>query len=252
MRKFLLFFGLFLLSHAGFATHQRAGEITYRHIVNLTYEFTIITYTYTPSQADRPEIEVFWGDNSSSTILRQSKTSVGTDISKNIYVAQHTFSSNGTYSITFEDPNRNAGIINIPGSVNIPFFMETILVINPFYGDNNSVQLLNPPLDNGCVNVTYYHNVGAYDPDGDSLSYKLVDCRGLDGLPIPGYKLPQSSQYITIDEVTGDLIWETPIIQGEYNIAILISEYRKGKFIGSIVRDMQISIAACNNQPPKI
>jgi hypothetical protein len=87
MRKFILFFGLFLLCHVGFATHQRAGEITYKRLGGLTYEFTVITYTFTPSPADRPEIEVFWGDNSSSIISRQSKTSVGTDISKNVYVA---------------------------------------------------------------------------------------------------------------------------------------------------------------------
>jgi len=252
MRKIILIFWLFLLWNAGFSTHQRAGEITYKHVGGLTYEFTIITYTYTPSTADRPIIEVLWGDNSSSEISRLSKTSVGTDISKNVYVATHTYSSNGVYSVTFEDPNRNAGIINIPNSVNIPFFIETIIVINPFLTYNNSVQLLNPPLDNGCVGVTYYHNVGAYDPDGDSLSYKLIDCRGFDGLSIPRYQLPQASQYIQINEVTGDLIWETPITQGEYNIAILISEYRKGQFIGSVVRDMQITIAACNNKPPKI
>jgi len=252
MRKFVLFFGLFLLCTAAFATHQRAGEITYEWVRGLTYKFTIITYTYTPSTADRPEIVVFWGDNSRDTIPRLSKTSVGTDISKNVYVATHTYSSNGIYSVTFEDPNRNSGIINIPNSVNIPFFLETILVINPFLGPNNSVQLLNPPLDNGCKDVIYYHNVGAYDPDGDSLSYKLIDCRGLDGLPIPGYSLPQASQYISIDEITGDLIWETPMKQGEYNIAILISEYRRGQFMGSVVRDMQITIAVCNNKPPKI
>jgi gliding motility-associated-like protein len=252
MRKLTLFFGLILLWNAGFATHQRAGEITYKHIDGLTYEFTVITYTYTPSLADRPEIEVFWGDNSSSEIKRISKVSVGPDISKNTYITSHTYSSPGIYKVTFEDPNRNAGIINIPNSVNIPFFIETIVVINPFLGPNSSVILLNPPLDNGCAGVTYYHNVSAYDPDGDSLSYKLIACRGLDGLPIPGYVLPQSSQYIIIDEITGDLVWETPIMQGEYNVAILISEYRKGQFIGSMVRDMQITIAACNNKPPQI
>jgi len=252
MRKFILFFGLILLWNAGFATHQRAGEITYKHINGLTYEFTIITYTYTPSPADRPEIEVFWGDHSNSIIQRNSKVSVGKDISKNIYRTTHTFSSAGVYSVTFEDPNRNAGIMNIPNSVNIPFFIETIVVINPFLGPNNSAILQNPPLDNGCVGVSYYHNVGAFDPDGDSLSYKLIDCRGLDGLPIPKYVLPQASQYITIDEVTGDLVWETPLMQGEYNIAIQISEYRKGQFMGSVVRDMQITIAACNNKPPQI
>jgi len=47
--------------------------------------------------------------------------------------------------MTMEDPNRNAGIINIPNSVNIPFFLETTLVINPFLGNNNSPELLNPP-----------------------------------------------------------------------------------------------------------
>jgi gliding motility-associated-like protein len=252
MRKIILLFGFILIAYAGFATHQRAGEITYKHISGLTYEFTIVTYTYTPSTADRPEIDVFWGDNKSSTIPRISKISVGQDISKNTYIAQHTYSSQGIFSVTFEDPNRNAGIINIPNSVNIPFFIETIIVINPFLGVNNSVQLLNPPLDNGCVGVTYYHNVGAYDPDGDSLSYKLIDCRGLDGLAIPGYVLPQASEYISMDEITGDLLWETPMIQGEYNIAILISEYRKGQFIGCVVRDMQITIAPCNNKPPQI
>ena len=252
MRKLLLFI-VFMLWTTCFATHQRAGEITYKHLGGFTYEFTIITYTYTPSQADRPDIEVDWGDNSSSFIPRISKISVAPDISKNTYIATHTFSSSGIYSVSFEDPNRNSGIINIPNSVNIPFFIETVIVINPFLGHNNSVQLLNPPLDIGCVGVTYYHNVGAFDPDGDSLSYKLIDCRGLDGLPIPGYVLPLSSEKdITIDEVTGDLIWETPIIQGDYNIAILISEYRKGQFLGSVVRDMQITIAACNNKPPKI
>ena len=252
MRKFILFFGLILLWNAGFATHQRAGEITYKHLGGFTYEFTIITYTYTPSPADRPDIEVFWGDNSKSVIVRNSKISVGTDISKNTYIASHTFSAPGIYSVTFEDPNRNAGIINIPNSVNIPFFIETVVVIDRFLGSNNSVVLLNPPLDNGCVGVTYYHNVGAFDPDGDSLSYQLIHCRGLDGKPIPKYTFPQASQHITIDEITGDLIWETPVMQGEYNIAILISEYRRGQFMGSVVRDMQISIAACNNKPPEV
>jgi len=252
MRKLILFFGFILLWNVGFATHQRAGEITYRYISELTYEFTIVTYTYTPSAADRPELPVLWGDNTGSMVPRQSKISVGTDISKNTYVTTHTYSSSGVYSVTLEDPDRNAGIINIPNSVNIPFFIETIIVINRFQGYNSSPVLLNPPLDNGCVGVTYYHNVGAYDPDGDSLSYKLIDCRGLDGLPIPGYVLPQASQYITLNEVTGELIWETPTMQGEYNIAILISEYRRGQFMGSVVRDMQITIAACNNKPPQI
>lgn len=253
-RKILLiisFLCAFLLASVEvFATHQRAGEITYKYISGLTYEFTITTYTYTPSPADRPEIEVFWGDGTSSEIPRTSKTNLAGNISKNVYITQHTFSAAGIFHVTFEDPNRNAGIVNIPSSVEIPFFIETILVINPFMVGNSSPQLLNPPLDNGCVNVPFYHNAGAYDAEGDSLSYKLINCRGYEGEDIPGYSFPYASNFIRIDSVNGDLVWDSPTMAGEYNIAILIEEWRNGVFIGSMVRDMQITIAPCNNLPP--
>ncbi|MEG2070078.1 MAG: gliding motility-associated C-terminal domain-containing protein [Bacteroidales bacterium] len=252
IRKFLLFILLLSIPVALLATHQRAGEISYTHVSGLTYEFTITTYTYTPSPADRPEIEIFWGDGSSSVINRYAKSDLGNDISKNTYISQHTFPAAGSYSVTFEDPNRNSGIVNIPNSVNIPFFLETIININPFIGYNSSPKLLNPPIDNGCTNVIYYHNPGAYDTDGDSLSYSLIPCRGYEGESIPGYTLPSSSNTISIDPITGDLIWDTPILVGEYNIAILIKEWRNGIMISSTVRDMQISIVACDNEPPEI
>ncbi len=250
--RLMLAFLLSLCFFHAFATHQRAGEISYTYISGLTYEFTIVTYTYTPSPADRPEIEVTWGDGSTSIIQRTQKIDMANDISKNVYVAQHTFPASGTFHVTFEDPNRNAGIVNIPGSVEVPFFIETTIVINPFIGGNSSPTLMNPPIDNGCTNVIYYHNPGAYDADGDSLSYRLIDCRGYNGEEIPGYQLPSASTSIAIDAMTGDLVWDCPIMAGEYNIAILIEEWRNGILISSMVRDMQISIAACDNQPPVI
>lgn len=250
--KLLLLLLLTALSFNLWATHQRAGEITYSHISGLTYEFTITTYTYTPSLADRPEIDVYWGDGSFSTINRIEKSEAGPNITLNRYITQHTFPSSGSFSITFEDPNRNAGIVNIPNSVNIPFFIETIININPFLGPNTSPVLLNKPIDNGCTQVPYYHNPGAYDADGDSLSYSLIGCRGYEGEGIPGYSYPTTSNIFSIDPVTGDLTWDSPITAGEYNIAILIKEWRNGIVISTIVRDMQITIAPCNNVPPEI
>ena len=234
------------------ATHQRAGEISYTHISGLTFRFTIITYTYTPSPADRPEIEVWWGDGTSSIIQRHSKENLENNISKNTYITDHTFSAVGTFHVTFEDPNRNAGIVNIPSSVEIPFFIETILILNPFMEGNSSPQLMTPPIDNACTNVPFYHNPGAFDPDGDSLSYSLINCRGYEGEDIPGYSLPYASNFIAIDPVTGDLTWDSPTMAGEYNIAILIEEWRNGVLIGSMVRDMQITVAPCDNEPPVV
>ena len=57
MKKILIL--LFLLTFiAGplMATHQRAGEITFRYISGTTYEVTIVTYSYAPSEADRPTL----------------------------------------------------------------------------------------------------------------------------------------------------------------------------------------------------
>lgn len=252
LRIILIVIALLAIRPAAHATHQRAGEISYVYISGLTYEFTIVTYTYTPSPADRPEIEVYWGDGTSTIIPRHSKTNLDNNISRNVYIVQHTFSAAGTFHVTFEDPNRNAGIVNIPSSVEIPFFIETILIINPFIGGNSSPQLLNPPLDNACTHVPFYHNPGAYDPDGDSLSYSLIPCRGYEGEEIPGYTMPAASNYIAIDPLTGDLTWDSPLMAGEYNIAILIEEWRNGVLIGSMVRDMQITVAPCNNEPPVV
>lgn len=235
-----------------FATHERAGEITYRHLYGLTYEFTVTTFTYTPSPADRDSLEVKWGDGVIQIIPRVEKINYPNDISRNKYVATHTFPASGFYTVSMEDPNRNYGVINIPNSVNIPFFIETSLLISPFLNGDNSPILLNPPIDNGCVGVPFYHNPGAYDPDGDSLSYKITECKGLSGEMIPGYTIPSYTISLSIDPYTGDFYWDSPIIQGEYNVAIVIEEYRQGVKIGSITRDMQISIGACNNHPPVI
>lgn len=241
------------------ATHNRAGEITYVHLGGLSYQATITTYTYAPSQADRCELELFWGDGTSTVISRTNGPSgncphmgeiVGTDIKKNIYIGTHTYPAAAAYTMYFEDPNRNAGVINIPNSVSIPFYIETELIINPFLGSNSSPQLLNPPIDNACVNVPFVHNPNAYDVDGDSLAYELIICKGEQGLDVPGYTYPAASNVFSLDPFTGDLLWDSPMMQGEFNMAMKITEYRNGIKVGSIIRDMQVNVVSCNNVPP--
>ncbi len=238
------------------ATHNRAGEITYSQDANnpLLYRFTVVTYTKTSSQADRPELYVYWGDGTADSIPRVSKVSVGPDISKNTYLWNHLYPGTSTYLIYFEDPNRNGGVVNIPGSVNIPFYIETQLVISPFLGYNNSPVLLQPPIDDGTIGHPFIHNPNAYDPDGDSLSYELIECKGAGGVSIPGYTFPPTQQggSFSLNAVTGDLVWDSPTIVGEFNVAFLIKEWRNKILIGYVERDMQITIVPSNNKPPSI
>jgi len=253
-RKLLLIIGLlFCLAFSAKATHQRAAEITYTWLGGNAYEFTLTTYNV-PNAAweQRDSLYVSWGDGAEEPIPRVSWQNLGNDCVVNYYKAVHNYSSSGTYKISMEDANRNYGVINVPNSVMVPMYIETELVINPFLGYNNSVQLLNAPVDKGCVGKLYLHNPAAYDPDGDSLSYRLVPCRGLDGMEIAGYSFPSASQSFEIDAVTGELRWENPMAQGEYNVAFIIEEWRHGVKIGSVVRDMQILISVCDNDLPNI
>lgn len=255
MRKLTLILILLLgLASPAMATHQRAAEITYTWLGGNAYEFTLTCYTYTPSPAgmQRDSLPIRWGDGMEEYIPRVVLQNLGDNYTLNVYKAVHNYSSSGTYIISMEDANRNYGVVNVPNSVNVPMYIETELVINPFLGNNNSVQLLNAPVDKGCVGKLYLHNPSAYDPDGDSLSYKLVKCKGMDGMEIPGYNFPQASQSFEIDPVSGDLRWENPLLQGEYNVAFMVEEWRHGVKIGSIVRDMQILVAACDNDMPQI
>jgi len=254
----LLFVVLALLALEAGATHNRAGEITYRHLGGFQYEATIITYTKASSPADRPSVGIHWGDGIVDTILRVNGSGLGElvadDIKKNVYIGIHTYPGPAVYILSFEDPNRNGGVVNIPNSVNIPFYVSTQLIINPFLGVNSSVQLLNPPIDEACVGQIFIHNPGAYDPDGDSISYRLVNCLGELGTNIPGFAQPAATNSFTLDAITGDLIWNTPTPGGigEYNVAFVIEEWRQGNLVGFVTRDMQINVVPCQNTPPVI
>jgi gliding motility-associated-like protein len=232
------------------ATHNRAGEITYRQISDLTYEITITTFTYTLSFADRPQLEVNWGDNSTSIAARQSILFLPNYYKRNIYVINHTYPGPGVYRIVVQDPNRNANVLNIPNSVNVVFSIWTTLIVNPSIGRNNTPVLLNPPYDKAARGYVFIHNPSAFDPDGDSLSYALTVCTREDGKTIENYTLPPATHSIKVDAVTGDLIWDTPRDTGKYNVAMEIQEWRLGKKISIVERDMQIEVYDTKNKPP--
>ncbi|MBQ3710034.1 MAG: gliding motility-associated C-terminal domain-containing protein [Bacteroidales bacterium] len=254
MRKLFIVCLFLMLALPVWATHQRAAEITYEWKGGNAYEFTLTCYTYSPSPAgmQRDSLLVMWGDGFGDYVPRVVYQNLGDDYTLNVYKMIHNYSSAGTYVISMEDPDRNYGVVNVPNSVSVPMYIESELVINPFLGYNNSVQLLNAPVDKGCVGRPFYHTPAAYDPDGDSLSYRLVPCKGTNGEDIPGYTYPQTSSLFEIDPLTGVLRWENPMLQGEYNVAILIEEWRQGVKVGSVIRDMQILIEACNNNLPRI
>ena len=62
--------------------------------------------------------------------------------------------------------------------------------------------------------------------------------------------MPPATDSIRVDSISGDLIWDTPADTGTFNVAMEIQEWRNGKKIGVVVRDMQIDVFTTNNKPP--
>lgn len=268
--KFLILLVSLLLVNLSFATHNRGGEITYIHLSGLTYEFTITTCTDIGSSTDRDELYIDFNLGTlyaeRDTFQRATFTPSPFNHQKNVYIGTHTFTSSGTHRITIEDPNRNAGILNIyptgGNSDDIVFALESFLIIDPTQGSlggNNSVQFDNCPCPEiACVNKPYAYNPLAYDLDDDSLSYELVAPLGVFAvsLSMPAiYVFPNNigGGGFSIDPVFGTVTWNNPMIQGEFNYAIKISEWRNGNFVGSVIRDVQVTVQGnCNNDPPQI
>ena len=247
------------------ATHNRSGEITYEQIDPVTIRATITTYTKASATGvDRDSLTLDWGDNTSELVARTNSPGViipGEDIKLNTYTAEHTYPGRGTYTLSFMDPNRvnNIQNVNFPNSVDVPFYVQTTFTfVNPqFQGLNSSVILLQPPIDFACVGQRFVHNPNAFDPDGDSLSYELIVPFQSEDTEVPRYRfpneiLPGSNNLISLNEITGDFVWESPQSAGEYNIAIKINEFRNGVLLNSVVRDMQIFVDICDNQAPTI
>lgn len=241
---------LFMLPSLARATHNRAGEITYKQLSAYTFEVTVTTYTYTLANTDRPRLEVQWGDGLVTTVKRVQEVYLPDNYKKNIYVAEHSYPGPGTYKLLVQDPNRNYGVLNIPNSVNTVFSISTTLVVNPEIGINQTPVLLNPPLNNAALNRLFVHNAAAYDPDGDSLSYELSVCTGENGNPVDGYELPPATNDLYFDVDRGNFVWDKPAEEGKFNVALAISEWRQGVKIGEIIRDMQIDVYDTDNHPP--
>lgn len=257
-------------SFSSHATHIKAGEFSAKRLSGsaLAYEITLTLYYNTSgTNVDPDVVTIDFGDGSSQLVNRQPKINIGNNTSQNTFIVNHTYNGASTYIIGMRDENRNDNIKNIPGSSNVAFYVEMQLKINPITGLNSSPIMTVPPIDFGAVGKIFTHNAGAYDPDGDSLSYELISAKSALNKPIVGYNVPGSPifggqstlggpAFLTLNPVTGDIVWNAPSNYGSdprfYNIAIKITEWRYGRPIGYIVRDMQVEIKETQNNPPKL
>lgn len=259
------------------ASHLRAGEITVerRNCNSREVWITITVYTNTASDVKFGEDGIlYFGDGTSIVVPRVEnipQPQLGPNIGIASYTVRHTYGSLDSYLISYVEPNRNGGVLNMSDSYWTTFYLETRFSL-AVLGCNYSPKLKIPPIDQACAGIAFFHNPGAFDfnPVGptDSLSYELVVPYRDRGLPVVGYIPPHlyggSAQSesggpatFSINPVDGTLIWDAPKIPGEYNIAFHVVEWRKinGNWqkIGHVRRDMQIIVNGdCSNDRPEL
>jgi hypothetical protein len=256
-----------------------SSEITYRCLDSTnarSYEIIVATYSQTDG-VDRCEVLVSFGDGEEGMAERingNASASNGTcpgsqtplycnhcgemfqnNIKKNVYVTTHTYAQEGNFIISLSIENRNSGVCNIPNSVNVSFYNQAALSINPLAGINSSPVYGNAPLDISITGNVFKHNAFLTDPDGDSLAYSITQCRGINGMEIPGN--PGNLNF-SVNPATGDFIFDAPAISCIYNFALLTEDWRINKeeckpvLMGYTVRDFQIDVASGNNSKPEI
>ncbi|MCI4669073.1 MAG: PKD domain-containing protein [Bacteroidia bacterium] len=118
--------------------------------------------------------------------------------------------------------------------------------VNPVTGESV------PPIAYICEGQLSTFNQGAFDPDGDSLSYELGPCSS-GALGQVTYDLANGFSAtaplgptwdVTINPLTGDLTF-TPSPTGAVQVAvicIIVKEWRNGVQIGQVVRDIQVTV----------
>jgi hypothetical protein len=268
-----------ILSHFAVATHIRSADIKVKpDCANpRSYEITIIAYLNTLSNTRfGTNSQIYFGDGTMVRIPITTATirpDLGTHIAVATFTTTHTYPSDGTYKIAYVERDRSSGILNIANSDDVAYVTFVEFSIDSKDGCNTVPILAVPPLDRACFKSTFYHTSGAYDIDGDSLSYEL-SIPASSPTTAADYTAPNSTRFYTnynqgneagdgiptfyIDPISGLLTWDAPGTIGEYNIAFKINEWRKDSLtnlyrkLSSTTRDMQIVVEECVNIRPEL
>lgn len=173
------------------------------------------------------------------------------------------------FSVTVNARNTSQNIMaptNTPISFNLyveTVFDPTVSWVNssPFY----SIK----PVPYVCINKPFLYNNAARDADGDSLWTNLMrpltaqscsDPTNQVGLrtvlPPINFNMTNGNPFQTnnsfnLDGNTGQMGF-TATQLGAHTLTVRTNEYRQGQQIGSIMRDVQVQVIACNTPAPNI
>ncbi len=214
---------------------------------NHGYNIEITQFSYNGSTVIFGGLEIVYGDGRVESYPDSEFTTIVEDDNRAItkYVKKHVFQGPGVYNINARFFNRSADIVNMKNSVNTPFYVRTMIRIDPFLGCNATPELENFPLTNKS-NAPYLHDFSFIDDEDDSLSFHFTTPLQDMGIPVIDYWLPQdydSERHnriskISIDPFQGSLFLNSQSLENDYTLALIINEWRK---VGGVYYQMSSS-----------
>lgn len=154
------------------------------------------------------------------------------------------------FNVTWSLCCRNGAITS--GASNQSSFNGATMYDNSQSTCNNSPVFTSIPIFYICAGQNTIGHQGAYDPDGDSLSYSLQSCLVSAGTPVnynPGYSAtaPLGPTWnVSLDPQSGELSFLAN--PGGLEVGVLcieVDEYRNGQLIGTLWRDVQVRVMSC-------
>lgn len=276
------------------ASHLYGGDLYYKWISGNTYQITLACYgdcsggAFPSFHTSVAEVDIYKGLTLDTTIKLPCVDTNGTEVTpvcpkdtgntachggtlpgikRFIFQAEVTLSGtapdwvfvfNG--NLTSSSAGRSGSITNLSSAGT----MTLLDTLNNVDGPNSSAEFTTIPTPFFCINELANFNPGAVDPDGDSLSFKLVPgitsvfggtvgyvtySAGYDYAHYPiAVKTPKSSNF-SWDSTSGQLSFTPNTIQRSL-VVMQVNKYKNGVLVGTSMREMTIVIIPCTSTPP--
>ncbi|QJD78618.1 T9SS type A sorting domain-containing protein [Spirosoma rhododendri] len=246
-----------LLLLAGFqaqASHLSGGYIRVAPVPGQALTYTISTIVFADPQAvatrELVSLSLCLGDGTTQVVNRKSQSTTAPDglATALLFETTYTYPGAGTYTPTVVLTNRS-GLLNIPSSITSLLALTTTFIISNAFTNQTPVAASPVGGIRVGVNQRAVISLRATDADGDSLVYSLtrpltaVTPGGCSSSILSGYLFPnevtQQGTFV-LNGRTGELIWNAPTRQGQYDIAVYINEYRNGINISQTLEEISL------------
>jgi hypothetical protein len=150
---------------------------------------------------------------------------LGPNIGIASYSVNHAYASSDNYLVSYVEPNRNGGVLNMEDSFATTFYIETLFDLTTPSLCFGSPFFIAPSIFSGFTDSELTFSLGAASnpqvgaaPTQTLITYEMAVPLRDRGMPVIGYWFPEN---ITLNYLTGLLTWNTEsAAPGEYNFAV--------------------------------